>query len=475
MPSRPVVIVHGYSDRGASAGHWCKRLHKLGYDAKTLHVIEYVSLSNEITIKDIAEGFDRGLRLQAGLTANEEFDAIVHSTGMLVIRAWLTTYASRAQRLKHLIGLAPATFGSPMAHKGRSLLGGIFKGTQKVGPDFMEAGDRVLSGLELGSAFTWDLAHQDFLTENPVYGPHSSTPYPFIFIGLRDYGVLKRIVTEPGTDGTVRWAGAGFNCRKILVDLTREFDEDDPRVRFGKWSNERVPLVLLERHNHGTIFSDPTDDLVESVSQALSVDSADAYRDWCTRHDEVSARSRAAAKAPRWQQFVTRLVDERGDPITDYYFELYTKDNDGRFSELESFNLDYHAFRDDESYRCFHVNLDEEIDIDGNSTKLENLPNLWLRLIASSGSKLVGYHGIGSERMTSTGVPKAQEGKWDAVIDLSSNLMNTPLPPGGAEDVRFFTPFTTTLVEIKMNREPMPLDLQQPNQVTWFLSELPRA
>ena len=31
-----------------------------------------------------------------------------------------------------------------MAHKGRSLLGGIFKGTRQFGPDFMEAGDRVL-------------------------------------------------------------------------------------------------------------------------------------------------------------------------------------------------------------------------------------------------------------------------------------------------------------------------------------------
>jgi hypothetical protein len=464
MASRPVVIVHGYSDQGKTASNWCRRLTQSGFDASNIHVSEYVSLSNEITIKDIAEGFDRSLRIQAGLNKDEEFDAIVHSTGMLVIRAWLTTYASRAARLKHLVGLAPATFGSPMAHKGRSLLGGIFKGTRHFGPDFMEAGDLVLAGLELGSAFTWELAHRDFVTATPSYGPDGTTPYPFIFIGLRDYGFVKRIATEPGTDGTVRWAGAGFNTRKIKVDLTREAGVGTPRVEFGDWSNVRVPLVLLADHNHGTIFGEPTDDLVQSVREALAVSTADEYTAWHDKHHLVSQRSLAETRVHRWQQFVTRLVDERGDGISDYYVELYMRDANGIFHEIEDFNLDLHAYRDDPSYRCFHVDLDD--------TMVEKLPNLWLRLIASSGSKLVGYHGFGSERMTADGVPRADEGKWDAVIDLSSNLENARAAHRGAGP-SFFAPFTTTLVEMKMNREPMPLDATSPNQIAWFLKQLP--
>jgi hypothetical protein len=464
MASRPVVIVHGYSDQGRSASNWCRLLTASGFDATNLHVSEYVSLSNEVTIKDIAEGFDRSLKIQAGLSKDEEFDAIVHSTGMLVIRSWLTTYASRAARLKHLVGLAPATFGSPMAHKGRSLLGGIFKGTRKFGPDFMEAGDQVLAGLELGSAFTWDLAHRDFVTATPSYGPDGTTPYPFIFIGLKDYGLVKRIVSEPGTDGTVRWAGAGFNTRKIKVDLTREADVGTPRVEFGDWSNVRVPLVLLANHNHGTIFGEPTDDLFQSVREALAVSTADEYAAWRDTHHLISQRSLADTGAHRWQQFVTHLVDERGDGIPDYYVELYMRDANGLFQEIEDFNLDFHAYREDPSFRCFHINLDE--------TGVEKLPNLWLRLIASSGSKLVGYHGFGSERMTADGVPKADDGKWDAVIDLSSNLASTSVA-NAAPRPAFFTPFTTTLVEMKMNREPMPLDATSPNQIAWFLQRLP--
>jgi triacylglycerol esterase/lipase EstA (alpha/beta hydrolase family) len=71
----------------------------------------------------------------------------VHSTGSLVLRAWLTHYADRRDRLKHFIGLAPANFGSPMAHKGRSWLGAIFKGNKTLGPDFLEASDRVSNSV----------------------------------------------------------------------------------------------------------------------------------------------------------------------------------------------------------------------------------------------------------------------------------------------------------------------------------------
>src|ERR1035441_4017414 len=48
------------------------------------------------------------------------------------------------------------------AHKGRTWLGALLKGGKNpLGPDFLNAGDHVLEGLELGSTFTWDLAHLD--------------------------------------------------------------------------------------------------------------------------------------------------------------------------------------------------------------------------------------------------------------------------------------------------------------------------
>ena len=75
-------------------GPLCKALQARGVAAIDLNVGNYVSLNNEITIKDIAEGLDRAFRLNEKLNGAQEFDAIVHSTGMLVVRSWLTNYGA---------------------------------------------------------------------------------------------------------------------------------------------------------------------------------------------------------------------------------------------------------------------------------------------------------------------------------------------------------------------------------------------
>jgi hypothetical protein len=453
--ARPVIIVHGYSDRGKSAAAWCKRLAAAGYNATEIHVADYLTLTNEITIKDIAEAFDRAVRLKANLGVDQPFDAIVHSTGMLVVRSWLTTYERRRDRLKHLIGLAPATFGSPLAAQGRSLLGAVFKGNHEWGPDFMEQGDLVLSQLELGSEFTWELAHKDLLVEDknkPVYGDGVNTPYPFIFVGLQNYGKIKSLVTESkGTDGTVRWAGVGFNCRKIVMDLTV-----DPaaghveRVDYRPWANVNVPLVLVPDKNHGTIFGDPSDDLAKAVADALKVDSAAAYEAWRKTYERPISDFPAATfpqLEEHWQQFVVHLVDERGDGVSDFYIDLFTRDANGKWLALDDFAPDVHAYTEDTSYRCFHANIAPFTSGDGKLT------NLWLRLIASSGTELVSYFGFSSEDIKGK-VLTVEEGKWAAVIELTTHLKKQV----DGQEVSFFHSHTTTLVEIKMNREPMPRD-----------------
>jgi hypothetical protein len=455
MKKLPIVLLHGYSDIGEGFLAWHKELEAAGHDATMVHLGNYVSLSNEITIKDIAEGFDRALR-NSPIKEDEPFDVIVHSTGMLVIREWLagtigTTARPelaklRQKRLKHLIGLAPATFGSPMAHKGRSWLGAIFKGGKEPGPDFMEAGDQVLRGLELGSSYTWDLAHRDFLQDPPVYGASPATPYPFIFMGLNDYGWIKRIATESGTDGTVRWSGTGFNSRKSTMDLTVESTMQN-RIFIHPWKNAPVPLIFLADQNHSDILRKPGSHLVKMVLDALKVKNFADYEEWTRANEQASQQALAAKKAKRWQQFIVHAVDERGDGIKDYFIEVGTVVN-GRFNILPSFSLDVHSFREDESYRCFHADLDK--------LKLENGQALALRIIASSGTDLVGYHGYSSNALFME--TDKEQTKWDAVIEFDATI--------GSKEVRFFNPYTTSLVEIMLNREPLPL--QGKNKVFWF-------
>ena len=449
MSRNPLVLVHGYSDASSAFEPWKRVLESRGYDVSTIHACNYRSLTNEITIRDIAEGFDRALRLQAGLAQDEPFDAIVHSTGMLVIRAWLTAYAGRRDRLKHLIGLAPATFGSPLAHKGRSWMGALFKGNKQLGPDFLEAGDRILDGLELAGRFTWDLAHEDMLGDETFYGPTKRTPFVFIFCGNEPYSGIRKLVQEDATDGTVRWSGCALNTRKIVLDLTQDPAKpgSDLRVSVAPWKNVDAPLLPIAGKNHATILSDPGTELSDLVDTALTVNCAANYLAW---YEKATKRTAATSKKMEsWQQFVIRAIDERGDPISDYNIQLYTRTAKGRATEIRPFDLDVHTYKSDGSLRCFHVNLEK--------IKLDQLENLWVRVIASSGSQLVGYQGFSSVTLEEP-ASSIDGGKWDAELDISALVNNT--------GVNFFYPFTTTLIELRMNREPLPLSGK--NQVCWF-------
>ena len=95
--------------------------------------------------------------------------------------------------------------------------------------------------------------------------------------------------------------------------------------------------------------------------------------------------------------------------------------------------------------------------MDLDTLKQEDLQELHLKLLASSGTELVAYHGYGSEKVTPDG-KKYARGKWDAQVDLTPLLTD--------EKTNFFFPFTTTLIELRLNREPMPMGGR--NDVFWF-------
>ncbi|MBU8539216.1 esterase/lipase family protein [Falsiroseomonas tokyonensis] len=454
-PKNPVVLLHGYSDRGLSFKPWQDQLVAAGHDRDQVHICEYRSLTNEVTIKDLAEGFDRALRTR--MAPDQPFDAIVHSTGMLVIRSWLTTYAGRRGRLKRLIGLAPATNGSPLAHRGRGYLGAIFKGNKIPGTDFMEAGDRILDGLELGSRFTWDLAHEDLLGRAPFYRPGPESPYVFILCGTARFTGLKAIVNEPGTDGTVRLAGCSLDSQKLTIDLSVDAQGKGRRNRIAASEVAArtalpMPLFPIGDKNHSTILSAPDGTLRDLVLAALRVEDDTAFKAW---HATAEVETKAARNGmDEYQQFVVRVQDERGDPVSDYFIELFSMQQGAK--QRIDFDLDVHAYRADPSLRCFHINLTRlYADFPGGA-----VPELWVRIIASSGSELVGYHGLNSERVTGDPEARTAGGVWDAEVKLPEEF--------GKQGTKLFWPFTTTFLEVRLNRDPMPFGAV-PNKVCYFV------
>jgi hypothetical protein len=445
MPNH-IILIHGYSDTGKAMDSWKANLAK-AFPERSIHVVSYKTLTNDINIMDIAEAFERAFKNKLNIPDGDAFDALVHSTGMLVMRAWLLMFPNRQRQLKRLIGLAPATFGSPLAHEGRSLLGQVIKGNW-TGPDFLEAGNQVLDDLELASSFTWDLAHKDLLGNQAIYGPGPDSPYVFVICGTKQYGGIRKLVNAPGTDGTVRFAGCALNTRKINIDLSRRTDNGNgtPPLQAGRppiepWSNVSIPVHLVPDQNHATILEEPTDLVVRYVQSALNVASEGEYTTWNERfRAELDSHSK---NLTRYQQFIVRSFDERGDTLASYAVNLIAEDANGKTIENLEFDDACHVYEGDNSLRCFHVDVGPIIDAKPNKLFLELTTEVW--------SDLVGYFGYqnAGAAVTPINVSSTRKKVRTVKIDISKYL--------NLNGFSIFYPFTTTLVELRLDREPLPL------------------
>ena len=57
--SNPIILIHGYSDKGESFLTWKTKLQEK-FAGRTIHVVSYRTLTNEVSIKDIAEASGGG-------------------------------------------------------------------------------------------------------------------------------------------------------------------------------------------------------------------------------------------------------------------------------------------------------------------------------------------------------------------------------------------------------------------------------
>lgn len=185
------------------------------------------------------------------------------------------------------------------------------------------------------------------------------------------------------------------------------------------------------------------DELVTLVLKALDVNSKDDFANFhnnLVANAKVVQQGRAALQGQNWQQFVVRARDNYGTPITDYSIEILARDTDNTDTLIPEFEADVHPFAADNSFRCFHVKLDE---LKG---KIEG-KRLIARIIAKTGTRLVGYQGFGSNQ--------AESPTPDLGVELDISKFDGSVPGKS-----LFFPFTTTLIEIVLNRQPItPADI----------------
>jgi hypothetical protein len=262
--------------------------------------------------------------------------------------------------------------------------------------------------------------------------------------------------------GAVRWAGAGLNTRKIILDLTRTSSHP---TQITHWMATNIPVHLMPDVNHGTILSRPTDELVRLVKSALQVSTAKQFQDWLNEADAQKKEVAVAETKGAWQQLIVHCVDQRGDPITDFHLKLYEGDD-----EVVEFDDERVAvYSRNASYRCFYADAE----------KLLKRSSLNLKIMALSGSIWIDFQGFGWERPGEVLESPTANERWDATFDLTDALRHdkqvlSEIVSGTRlfDNHRLLAPFTTTLLEIRLDRDAYPLNLAEiSNLLKWDASD----
>ena len=253
MSTRPLVILHGWSDSSESfhnLANWFRD--NTDRTVEEISLADWLSLNDEITYRDLAVGMEREWKKKGLPTSKRSADIIIHSTGALVVREWMTEfYEADSNPVFHLLMLAPANFGSPLAHKGRGFLGRILKGS---GTGF-QTGTQLLKGLELGSSYTWNLADRDLFTGR-TYWYGKNRVMATVLVGDTGYSGVSAAANEEGGDGTVRASTANLNATRLDLDFTGRTVRVTDVTHTPK--QHQAGFAILKGLNHGTItMNDP--------------------------------------------------------------------------------------------------------------------------------------------------------------------------------------------------------------------------
>ena len=464
--STRTVIIHGWSDCSDSFVAIKKYLIAEGVgDVDTVYYADYESREDNVTFDDVAEGLNSQF-IEKGFIDKDghalvDLNVIVHSTGGLVIRHWIARYYLAPEPrlddcpIRRIVMLAPANFGSPLAHRGKSFLGELFKGRWKLG-DMLEVGRLLLDGLELGSPYQWRLAHRDLLTG---FAPYRADRIQLtILVGIEDYTGLRGWVNKAGTDGTVVISGTSLDTLKLTLDCTRSKGEDEDYEPYSWGQNKAVDefaFGVLPDLNHGTIVSDPGNDgggvVGPLLLRALRADSAAAFREHAKALQDLTQETYTSTGKADFQQFIVHAVDDADNSIADFTLEFFicraaradagVIAKDRRLTETE-WSLS------DEANRIITAEIHPH-SVDGSYRRfLINLPALRALLERAT----TDDQGLGEPVALSMRVyvPRIDGGIRYAIDQLQNIvLLRTD---GKAKGPTFLYSNTTTLLELRVNR-----------------------
>lgn len=331
------LIIHGWSDTSKSFVDIARFLSNSGHEVVNIYLADYKSMHDEISLQDVGQAMQEALRDHALSLEPKSFNAVVHSTGGIVVREFLKQHCRDAKGnfdpslspISNLLMLAPANFGSPLAKMGKSMVGRLFKGWKWDGP--FETGKRLLHALELASPITYALSKEDLFNPSfPIF--KKANVLTTVLVGSNAYeSAMRRLLHENGTDGTVRVATANLNARHLKIDFA---DPSQPRTEWLEPNYGEIAFAVLDR-NHTTIHKDVAanrEEWRDLVLKALSVKESE-YDDHLKECREVTRDTfktgqgaHRIEKRKRFHEYMNVVFyvhDQYGESIPDYFIEFY--------------------------------------------------------------------------------------------------------------------------------------------------------
>jgi len=431
-----IVILHGWSDDSRSFKKIGNFLRGRGLEGiADLYLGDYVSMDDDVTYDDIIHAMEKAWQDKQLPKAPRSVDVVVHSTGGLVIRDWMTRFYSPDNNpIRRLLFLAPANFGSPLAHKGNAMLGRVTKGfTSKK---LFQTGRHILHGLELGSEYSWQLAFRDLFAGPEWYG--EGKVLATVLVGNHGYTGIAAVANEHGTDGTVRVSTANLNAEYMRWD----FASDPQHPSHEAWpSMGQVAFARLNDENHSTVamkdggFRNPAR-TGELIIRGLQVSDA-AFVQHCRELETLAEQERAVARRLRsyderkfrsgYQNTVIHVLDDLGHDVGDYFIELFAKNASGRPDNLLTAKIQrqvlttVHAYGPNNAYRSLLIDTDAL-----NSLLVEKERDLYISLTAfpqlpkngNVGYKTVEYDDVGSIHIRPGEIPLLIKPDRTLLIDI---------------------------------------------------------
>lgn len=405
---KPLLIIHGWSDEADSFVTLASAIESASErTVLSVYLGNYVSLDDDVRMHDLVNGLQRAWTQQNLPSQAKSIDVIVHSTGGLIIRDWMASHFT-CKGLKppvnNLVMLAPANFGSPLAHKGRALYGRVIKGFNSK--KRFQTGAHILKALEMASPYSWDLAQRDRFIDNAMTVSGVRTT---VIVGNTGYSGISSLANELGSDGTVYVATSNLNCGAIEVS----FPAGDRRPQFNAIRSSRgeIAFLVMDDFNHSSIAHKDAkhtenDVLLGFILQALNISNTENFKQWIRTCSDHTAAVLAIhdddndSHKHGFQNTVFRVRDDQGYEIQDYVIEFYNdtaKGDDDRLAER--FNKEavvkVHAHKDNASYRSFMIDCSALYRIIAEQNQVLNIsisamPDL------NEERNMVGYRSFGN-------------------------------------------------------------------------------